>query len=423
MEQQSDNNLDALFQKAAEEYPLKTNNKNWDIVSAKLHAAPVTLPNSKNRKWKYSVLIVLFLAGSFFIVKNIQKTADISGKQTALHTKTKKNHSQKNSGISTTPSSEPVVNKTSEQREIVKRNSILANNAISFQNKKVSNNATSLILDKKQIEASQQQINYQSENTNNPNSSLDNLNNLNHVNNNPVSINKNNLATADKLPSNTNQLSKPTNEANGKSIPIKFRMQPKTFYGMLFFSPDFSTVKFQHVNKPGYSIGVALGYRINTRLSAEIGLQRLHANFYSDRKYVDTSNLKPKAAAKHLEDLNGNNKITEVPIGIKYNLLKNNDHLFVTAGTTVALLLHAEKYDYNVVRNGSSHDVQKEFSAVTGTKFFSSINFSLGYQAAVTNMFDIKVEPYYQAATKGLGIGKLPISNFGVNIGIIKDIK
>jgi hypothetical protein len=192
---------------------------------------------------------------------------------------------------------------------------------------------------------------------------------------------------------------------------------------MLFFAPDFSTVKFQHVNKPGYSIGVALGYRINNRLSAEIGLQRLHANFYSDKKYVDTSNLKPKSAAKHLEDLNGNNKITEVPIDIKYNLLKNNDHLFITAGTTVALLMHAEKYDYNLVRNGSYTDVEREFSAVTGTKFFSSINFSVGYEAAVTNAFNIKVEPYYQAATKGLGIGKLPISNFGVNIGIIRDIK
>jgi len=191
---------------------------------------------------------------------------------------------------------------------------------------------------------------------------------------------------------------------------------------MLFFSPDFSTVKFQHVNKPGYSIGVGLGYRINNRISAEIALQRVHANFYSDGKYIDTSNLKLKSA-KALDALNGNNKITEVPVDIKFNLLKNSDNLFATVGTTVALLTHAEKYDYNVIRNGSPHDVYREFSATTGTKFFTSINFSVGYQAAVSNKLNIKVEPYYQAATRGLGVGNLPVSNFGVNIGIIKDLK
>ena len=47
MEQQSDNNLDALFQKAAEEYPLKINNKNWDIVAAKLHTSQTVVQTKK----------------------------------------------------------------------------------------------------------------------------------------------------------------------------------------------------------------------------------------------------------------------------------------------------------------------------------------------------------------------------------------
>jgi hypothetical protein len=418
MEQRSNNKLDELFQKAAEEYPLKTNNKNWDIVSAKLHSTPASLSNKKNRKWKYSVLMALLLAGSFFVVKNInKKTADIHGKQTASHLNSEKNNPQKKTGISKTSPSE-LLAKAPEHPKTVINNSILAGNAdVFFQKKKTSNDVSPINLEKEQIEASQQSVNYLKENTNNPDGSVEEFNN---IQNNLAGINKNDLATDDESTVNETNSS---DKAGKKDAPIKFRLQPKTFYGMLFFAPDFSTVKFQHVNKPGYSIGVALGYRINNRLSAEIGLQRLHANFYSDKKYVDTSNLKPRSAAKKLENLNGNHKITQVPVAIKYNLLKNNDHLFVTAGTTVALLTHAEKYDYNLVRNGSLHDVHKEFSAITGTKFFSSINFSVGYQAAVTNMFDIKVEPYYQAATKGLGIGKLPISNFGVNIGIIKDIK
>src|ERR1044072_6913353 len=71
MEQQSDNNLDELFQKAAEEYPLKTNNKNWDIVAAKLHPSPASLQTSKSKKWQYSALLFLLLRGSFFLVNSL----------------------------------------------------------------------------------------------------------------------------------------------------------------------------------------------------------------------------------------------------------------------------------------------------------------------------------------------------------------
>ena len=97
MEQQSDNNLDALFQKAAEEYPLKTNNKNWDIVAAKLHTSPTASSTKKSKKWQYAaLLLLLFLGGSIVIIDSLNKKQTISTcyNKASLSQKNKSNTTQ-----------------------------------------------------------------------------------------------------------------------------------------------------------------------------------------------------------------------------------------------------------------------------------------------------------------------------------------
>jgi hypothetical protein len=417
MEQQSDNNLDALFQKAAEEYPLKINNRNWDIVAAKLHTSQTIAQTTKSKKWQYATLLLLLLGASFFIVDSLNKKQVIphAVKQSSLSRKNESNNKQKN---------EHKINKNQPSKVLIKNNNVTqvitismpfvhsANEGISRKNKALVNPESLNTESDNSLEQIQlsMQSKFPAANSNN------NLILLNQPKNDALSItNKNTIQ-------NLNKTDKIVSVQNKESKHISLRPQPKTFYGTFFFSPNFATIKFQHINKPGYSIGVGLGYRINNRISAEVGLQRVHANFYSSAKYVDTSNLKLKRAAT-LDDLNGNNKLTEVPVALKYNLFKNNYHFFATGGTTVALIMHNEKYDYNIIKNNGPRDVYRKFSALTATKFFSSVNLSVGYETSVSKFFNVKIEPYYQAATQGLGISDLPVSNFGVNIGIIKDLK
>jgi hypothetical protein len=429
MEQQSDNNLDALFQKAAEEYPLKTNSKNWGIVAAKLHPSPISLQTKKNKKWQYAALLLLLLGGSFFIVDRLNKkqtTGDVNQQNSLSH---KKDNSK-----------QQLENKTAGNQPIVssdKNDNLTEGKDVT--NKHISSGRINTTFGKNEInkaELSNQEISDASEQI-----QLNGQSKLSADKNKLTqseflkedassSANKNMQQPEKTIAQNSNKEIKPNPDTkdniastnNRKSTHVNMRPQPKTFYGMFFFSPDFSTVKFQHINKPGYSIGVALGYRINNRLSAELGLQRMHANFYSDGKYFDRSNIKLSPSAK-LDALNGTHKLTAIPVALRYNLFKNNYHFFATAGTTVALMTHTEKYDYNIIKNGRQKDVYRKFNALTGTKFFSSVNVSFGYQAPVSKFFDVKVEPYFQAATKGLGIGNLPVNNFGINVGIIKDLK
>ncbi len=424
MGQQSDNNLDALFQKAAEEYPLKTNNKNWDIVAAKLHTSSNVVQTKKGRKWQYSVLLFLLLGGSFFVINSINKKRLITpaSKQSSLleksDNKSKQQTEAKKANIQHAASTQnsnlvQLTNNTKSENSFEKANRALISNAsLDFKIKNKETNG----------------FPYQIEPGTQPKLTAANS----AYNGSPLNFQKNNVApllkesitqqSSEEITQNAGITNNNADINNRKSKRIHLQSKPTTFYGMFFFSPAFSTIRFQHINKPGYSIGVALGYRINNRISAELGLQRVHANFYSDGKYVETANLKLKPSAK-LDELNGNNKLTQVPIALRYNLLKNNNHFFATGGTTIALITHTEKFDYNVIKNGAPRDVYRKFSALTGTKFFSSVNVSIGYQTPVSKFFDVKVEPYFQAATKGLGVGNLPVNNFGLNIGIIKDLK
>jgi hypothetical protein len=414
MEQQSDNNLDALFQKAAQEYPLKTNNRNWDIVAAKLHTSSTVIQTKKSKKWQYATLLLLLLGGSFFIVDSLNKKQAISySEQSSLSQKNKSSNKQRKEYKANKNQPSEALDENNNLTQVISISKPYvhsANQAMSFKNDASIN--PELLNKESDNSLAQIQLSMQ------PKSLVANSNNnfidLNQPKNSaPLITNKNIIQNADKT----------VNAKNKKSNHINLRPQPKTFYGTFFFSPNFATIKFQHINKPGYSIGIGLGYRINNRISAEVGLQRVHANFYSDAKYVDKSNLKLKRP-ETLDALNGNNKLTEVPVALKYNLFKNNYHFFATAGTTVALIMHAEKYDYNIIKNnGSPKNVNRKFSALTATKFFSLVNLSVGYETSVSNQFNVKIEPYFQAATQGLGIGNLPVNNFGVNIGIIKDLK
>ena len=60
--------LNKLFQKAARDYPLKTDNSNWDDVAAKLENAAKSEAVRKKR-WRYPVIILLFAVGSMIVYK------------------------------------------------------------------------------------------------------------------------------------------------------------------------------------------------------------------------------------------------------------------------------------------------------------------------------------------------------------------
>ncbi len=191
------------------------------------------------------------------------------------------------------------------------------------------------------------------------------------------------------------------------------------FYG----GPEFSTVKFQQLDKPGYKIGVSLGYRMNKNVSLEIGLQREHLNFYSSGDYLDTTVLRIKPNTD-IEDVNVSSKLTSVPLSLRYNFAsKSKGHFYASAGINAVIITHSEQYHYSISKDGIPANISRSYSALTSSKYFSGVNFSAGFERDLTKCWSIKIESYYQTPVNDLGVGKLPVTSFGLNVGISKNLK
>jgi hypothetical protein len=408
-----DDNLSKLFQKAANDYPLKTDNSDWDSVAAKLNdPATKTIAGINSRIVKYTAIIVLLFGGITLSLYKLQfKVSDIKTKQKIISDiSINKNEGSISKSFELPKSiSAPRSAKSESGFGLKNSNSVIKESAL-----KTGTNHKTL------------------ENTVNVGTKMSLNNSIN-----TQSISQENSeqkyqpieAPADNKTGDVpggqisyNNQEKERSLRAGKTV-VKYKRPPSKFYGTIYGSPVFSMVKFQQLVKPGYKIGVGLGYKFSDRFSVELGVQRERINYYTNGKYFDKSGFKIKDP-KSLESVNGSNKLTSVPITVKYDFLSRGmDHFYATCGINAITITHTEDYDYVVSKNGILNEHSKSYSSVTGPKYLTSINLGAGYEAKLNNWFNLRVEPYYQLPTCNLGVGKIPVTSFGVNVGIVKNLK
>lgn len=435
--QYKNDNLEDLFREAANDYPLRTDNSNWDSVASRLNnfatSDPVAVDKSvaaKSNVWKYAAILLLFLgAGAliYFSQNNTDKTsfkADTSGIQ-----KNNQQNNQQQPSQSIT-NSNPGFAPSQDANAITKENSGNNNQVNLFKTPSLKNSPAT---DYSMLQKNENGINSVKDNYTGQQSLSSTLNQDNISNNQSFEkqqeqvISGNDPATGNSIIANPGQEAPNANPDNqlstlSKKDVITYNAPLSKFYGSLYGGPQFSMVKAQHIAKSGYKVGIALAYRMNKRFDVEVGAQREEINYFTQGKYFDKSGLKLKETTA-LEDLTANSLLTTVPITVRYNFQsKKKGHFYVGLGTDALVLTHAEKYQYTTLRNGTSNDKFKNYKSVTSAKYFTSINASAGYQNKLCNWCDYKIEPYYQIPVKNLGVGKLPITKFGLNIGIVKDL-
>jgi hypothetical protein len=403
-------NLEELFQNAAGDYPLKTNNSNWDSVASKLNNTTTGKTSAKNYKsLTYAIFTFLLLSGSLIIYRFQFKPQSLANKETkgssakkiANNSNTTQipKHSTINSQVNVSSTVKDAgsinSNKIIGEQDIAQKNYTYASNSVENKNltrqKSLSNNTLNDIATNSSINTkNDQSIKIENANTNS-------------------AITKNNTFIADKSVSIKQS--------------VKFRPGASRFYGTLYGGPEFSMVKFQHLANSGYQLGVSLGYRVSNRFDVEIGLQREYINYYTNGKYFQKSGLKLQEAVA-LENVDGKSKITSVPITLKYNFQSHNyGHFYAAVGFDGILLTHTEGYKYVISKNGDENDRSRKYSSVTGPKYFTAINASAGYETRLSAWCNMKIEPYYQLPLSNIGVGKVPLTSFGINVGIVKNLR
>ncbi|HXB32671.1 MAG TPA: outer membrane beta-barrel protein [Puia sp.] len=185
----------------------------------------------------------------------------------------------------------------------------------------------------------------------------------------------------------------------------------------VFGAPDFSTVRFQTMKGVGNTFGVLLGYSFNDKWAIESGLSLDRKRYYTAGEYFK----KEMPAGYTLQNVDGTCNMWEIPVNVRYNFnTSSRMRWFATAGLSTYLMskeTYTYQYEYNWTTGDSSWDIHKP-----SQYWFSIVNLSAGFETSVGRIGKLRLEPYVRIPLSGIGTGKLPIVSGGLNIGIVRNL-
>jgi hypothetical protein len=193
-----------------------------------------------------------------------------------------------------------------------------------------------------------------------------------------------------------------------------------TLYAGIITGFDVSTVEFQSVKNTGFSIGALLGYQLNHKISVESGFLVDKKFYYTDGKYFVLKNINIPATISLL-NANGYCYMFELPINIKYNWTSTSKSTWFSTVGLSSYFMKKEDYNYTYEDSGWAYSGSKSYSN-TSTNWFGVINLSGGYTHTIGKAGILRVEPYLKIPLERLGIGSLSIWSSGVYISFVKNI-
>jgi len=206
--------------------------------------------------------------------------------------------------------------------------------------------------------------------------------------------------------------------------PQKNNTKKSSFYAGVLVAPDLSLVKFQSIKGVGTTYGALLGYNINKKWAIESGLYVERKKYYTDGKYFTLKNPGLPPSGSELVDVDGVCNMLELPINVRYNLGAGPKmHWFATGGfSTYFMSSENYTYKYQYISGGSTWD-RSWGSKKPSQYWFSVFNLSLGYEQRLGKIGDLRLEPYLRVPLSGIGTGSLPIMSAGLNIGITRKFR
>ncbi|HEY6081927.1 MAG TPA: hypothetical protein VIU45_00635 [Chitinophagaceae bacterium] len=176
----------------------------------------------------------------------------------------------------------------------------------------------------------------------------------------------------------------------------------------LLAGPDWGTIKFSQWTRPGMDIGLLAGYRFAKRWSAETGILFSNKIYMAPPEYYHPKT--PVPWWYDIKSINANCAVVDVPLNLRFDAFsKGGQKIFLTTGfSSFWMKKEIYKYQYTneypwseTIRNGSQH-------------IFSVLNFSAGYEKQVSTHFSLQAEPYLKLPLSGIGFGRVKLESTGV---------
>jgi hypothetical protein len=411
-----DNHMDELFQKAAENYPLKTGAGNFDDLMPFIagEANTATKPVVLKGKRKTALLLLAFLV-----------TGALTGTyilNNSRHNKTANDKFLLQQNKANTPAlslTSAQVNINNDETVVVKEeteNTVEPPETIFQKNKPGYNTIGKMFTNVTQPDAVTDEI-----------AATENENTVTKE----VTANKTVAETENQQEDKTvkpDPVSKKEmidksykkNEAGkdeAKPSPKKNKNKPVFYYGIAA-GVDLNKVKTQDMTKPGFNGGLVLGLQINKKIAVETGVQLSQKKYYSDGKYFN-----PKAGAMPanmtVNSLQSTSTLIEIPVSVKYNFSKKKNTLYGKAGVS-SYIMTKESNQYQAVVSGQQQEVNSTYKTNQGY-LASDVRISAGYQHSVNKKINMRIEPYIQIPLKGIGVGSLPVTTTGLQIVLTRN--
>ncbi|MDH7462113.1 outer membrane beta-barrel protein [Chitinophagaceae bacterium 26-R-25] len=475
-----DDNMDELFRKAAEEYPLRTPEPDWSRIESALQSGnnnPLRAGRDKNDRRRFFWFLLILPLG-FVFTHNIKSGSGVNKINTVAAGKSgdEKNSTPASQQLATTNSNIQYPDKTeASDKNPISLERKTNDNPISLKNEKQSGklfnhpktetndlttntsssnprNAQDITYDN-QRSKSKSRKNQKSGNiisisdrnqesiSRNDRQSISNksVSNRSISDNDQPSISKSNEDQASisndqqnisNIPlKNTNPQPGPLVEKHKDSIAInntvaatkknEIKVEKGKQHGIyisILGAADVSTIKMQTVEHIGFGAGILVGYQFNKKWAIESGVLWDKKQYYSDGEYFDTKNTGIPPAVQVL-NVDGACNMFEVPVSARYNFsFKKKGNFFATAGLTSYFMKKEEYYYY--AKHGSSYYGAERTYNNSGNNLFSVMTLSAGYEYKLGKIGSLRTEPYLRLPLTGVGIGNLPISSIGLQVGI-----
>jgi|GEM_PF-3127098 len=422
------NDMDDLFKRAGEDYPLKPGRDNWERILPQL---------DQQQKKRRPALVFLFFAGFSLLLVG-----------TGLGVSLYKMYDQGNKNkVASTAQASKIIKKLNDKHpksyDIVKPHEtakppIGTSTLFGLSLPKSSNPLSAIGLNKSKS-ANRRQVDLNSNiktfTTTHKTTAKTILavyqntpsNNLAKLNKPPLA--ETNLLEAGKLLGNNlfelprhsnlniSQKNKLLSVDNNIVKEIKTKLNGK-FYLQPVASINISHVKNSGIEKVGEDLGLLAGYKISRKLSIETGV-------IVGRKVVKVSGdnfSKDKIGSMlligmKLMDVQCNANLIEIPILIRYDLFqKNGTKVFAKAGVSTFVLTQ-EKNSYHTFYNGVEQILYGKYRD-NRLYYAAVINLSAGFEIKVAKSTSLIIEPNIQLPTTTIGVGSLPISTGGVRFGV-----
>jgi hypothetical protein len=430
--QDLENDMDDLFQRAAENYPLKNEKGNWDSVAKKItvkddadQVLVIATPKKSNKIALLFTVIFMLLAGSFMYYMSTNSAFKSNG-LLAKKNNNKSYSGQLNNRVITNKVNASVVyhdqssSSTNEQKTRNKNRSSPYDN---FFNSTISETGNkSFYITSKITGAIKNALadNITIEKTNSYNVDI-------VANESFIKKNNNEISLLSKQEKENLNIQKKGNETFGiaeKNARKKIAGQKKKgFYVGILTGIDFSKVVSGSFDNTGFGAGILLGFRINQGLSFETGLIWNKKYYKSDGKYFSMNKIRSSMpTGMIIDNLESESSLIEIPVKAKFDLThKTNSNLFVSAGVS-SYIMTMEKNAYNASVNGNLEKVSGVYGKAN-YGFATVVSFSVGYEHNISRTLNIRTEPFIKIPLQGIGVGDLPVTSAGIQISITRHLK